>query len=142
MGIPHLTRQLKPYAEVVWFGSPNTGQNETKQVTSVVIDGPALVYHVYFCLLSRMEEWLNPIDAQPSSNEVSIGVMTFLLHLRDIGVTVCVSTLNDYACYLMLSKRFYAEKRFISMGHYPYRSMKHDSTDWILLDENLKLFVL
>lgn len=91
MGIPHLTRRLSPYAETVWLGkSNNDTKKEAKIISSVVIDGPGLVYHVYYCLLCRMEQHLNPISAQPSNNEVSIGVMMFLLHLRNLGVTVCV----------------------------------------------------
>lgn len=91
MGIPHLTRRLSPYAETVWFGQPDeNAKKEAKTITSVVIDGPGLVYHVYYCLLCRMDQHLNPISAQPSCNEVSVGVMMFLLHLRNLGVTVCV----------------------------------------------------
>ncbi|KAK2737886.1 hypothetical protein FQN57_007337 [Myotisia sp. PD_48] len=86
MGIPRLTRRLLPYAETVWLGERADG--DAKQLRSVVIDGPALVYHVYFCLRSRMENWLNPLSAQPSSNEVSIGVMKFLHLLQQAGVTI------------------------------------------------------
>ncbi|KAL1955401.1 hypothetical protein VTO42DRAFT_8621 [Malbranchea cinnamomea] len=88
MGISGLKRLLQPYGSTVWFGNAEHGDDGLKQITSVVIDGPSLVYHVHFCLLSRMEERFNPVDAQPSSDEVSIGTMRFLLYLRDLNVTV------------------------------------------------------
>ncbi|KAM5446299.1 hypothetical protein MaudCBS49596_006708 [Microsporum audouinii] len=90
MGIPRLKGHLLRYEEAVWLGqsaAPQT-QGNTRNVTSVVIDGPALVYHVYYCIMATMEQHLNPFSAQPSSNEVSVGVMKMLLHLRSIGVNV------------------------------------------------------
>jgi hypothetical protein len=82
MGILNLKRHLISSSSSVEFGTP--------QCQKLVIDGPALVYHVYNCLLSRMEERFNPVDVLPSPDEVSIGCMTFLLHLRDLGVKMCV----------------------------------------------------
>lgn len=90
MGILHLKRHLQPHASTVWFGTGYNAPDGAKQITSVVIDGPSLVYHVYYRLLSRMEEWFNSVDIQPSSDEVSIGTMRFLLGLRDMNVAVCV----------------------------------------------------
>ncbi|KAF3480997.1 uncharacterized protein GIQ15_06344 [Arthroderma uncinatum] len=89
MGIPRLKGHLLRYEETVWLGdsTPNNGEN-TRKITSVVIDGPALVYHAYYSVLATMEQHLNPFSAQPSSDEVSTGVMKILLHLRNIGVTV------------------------------------------------------
>lgn len=95
MGIPRLKGHLLRYEEAVWLGqsaAPQT-QGNTRNVTSVVIDGPALVYHVYYCIMATMEQHLNPFSAQPSSNEVSVGVMKMLLHLRSIGVNVYVTHL-------------------------------------------------
>lgn len=88
MGIPHLKRHLQPYASAVWFGDRQAAPDGVKQVTSVVIDGPSLVYHVHHCLLSNMDERFNAVDVQPSSDEVSIGTMRFLLLLRDLNVAV------------------------------------------------------
>ena len=88
MGIPHLKRHLEPYASAVWFGDRESAPDGVKQITSLVIDGPSLVYHVYHCLVSKMEERFNAVDVQPSNDEVSIGVMRFLLLLGDLGVEV------------------------------------------------------
>ncbi|PGH22976.1 hypothetical protein AJ80_02891 [Polytolypa hystricis UAMH7299] len=88
MGIPHLTRHLLPYAERVQLNNIEDSADNARRITSVVVDGPALVYHVYFCLLSWMGEQYSSLDAQPSSDEVSIGVMRFLLHLRDLNINI------------------------------------------------------
>ncbi|DAA77983.1 TPA_exp: Uncharacterized protein A8136_5686 [Trichophyton benhamiae CBS 112371] len=89
MGIPRLKGHLLRYEEAVWLGrTAPQGQENTRNITSVVIDGPALVYHVYYGLMAAMEQHLNPFSAQPASDEVSVGVMKMLLHLRAIGVTV------------------------------------------------------
>lgn len=56
----------------------------------MVVDGPGLVYLVYNRLLSWSEGRSNVVDAQPSANEVSIGVMQFLLSLRGLDVRMHV----------------------------------------------------
>lgn len=88
MGIPHLTRHLLPHSEGAWLGHAEEISESSRQITSVVIDGPALVYHVYYCLLSRMPPGCNAVVAQPTSNEVSIGVMRFLLQLMELNVVM------------------------------------------------------
>lgn len=88
MGIPRLTKHLVPHAESVYIGHPENDAADCKYITSVVIDGPALVYHVYHCLLSYMDQQYNPLDAQPSCDEVSVGVMRFLLYLRDLDINM------------------------------------------------------
>ncbi|PGH17537.1 hypothetical protein AJ79_01137 [Helicocarpus griseus UAMH5409] len=101
MGIPHLTRHLLPHAQPVWLrnsDSPNNQHHDKSStatytdnniVSSVVIDGPALVYHVYHRLLSWSDSGgLNPVDAQPRADEVSIGVMQFLVTLGALRVRV------------------------------------------------------
>lgn len=97
MGISHLKRHLLPYASSVWIGTTeDTPNDNATRITSVVIDGPSLVYHVYHCLLARMDPQFNAVDALPSSDEVSIGTMRFLLHLRALDVSVYVSSLFSY----------------------------------------------
>ncbi|EFR05522.1 hypothetical protein MGYG_08538 [Nannizzia gypsea CBS 118893] len=89
MGIPRLKGHLLRYEEAVWLGqTAPQDQENTRSIASVVIDGPALVYHVYYCLMAAMEQHLNPFSAQPASDEVSVGVMKMLLYLRAVGVTV------------------------------------------------------
>ncbi|RAH75947.1 hypothetical protein BO86DRAFT_460228 [Aspergillus japonicus CBS 114.51] len=51
-------------------------------------NGPSLVYHVYHRLLSWSHPDLCYPDIQPTCDEVSHGVMLFLLHLTSLGVTM------------------------------------------------------
>ena len=92
MGIPRLTRHLLPFFETVILAGEQHGRcspNAIPYVGSVVIDGPSLVYHVYFRLLSWMPLAPNvaaSFDSQPTCQEVSVGVMTYLLQLATVGV--------------------------------------------------------
>ncbi|KAK2810458.1 hypothetical protein FQN50_002947 [Emmonsiellopsis sp. PD_5] len=99
MGIPHLTRRLLPHAQSVTLGTTttatsnhNSNENETNTanpaITTLIIDGPGLVYDIYYRLLSWADESRNPVDAQPSGDDVSVGVMLFLMGVRGCGVRV------------------------------------------------------
>ncbi|KLJ09193.1 hypothetical protein EMPG_15386 [Blastomyces silverae] len=88
MGIPYLTQHLLPHAQTVWLQNIKNHDQNVRTIRSVVVDGPALVYHVYNRLLSWSEVNFNVVDAQPSANEVSIGVMQFLLCLRGLDVRI------------------------------------------------------
>lgn len=84
MGIPHLTKHLLPYAESVLLdGRAIEG---LPRVQGVVIDGPSLVYHVHRRLLG----WMNPdsdaLDYQPTCDEISRGVSSYLVQLTRLGV--------------------------------------------------------
>lgn len=85
MGISYLTRHLLPYAETVSLGG-QSDQYEPPQVRAVVIDGPSLVYHVYHRLLAWTESSCDVLDVQPTCDEVSRGVASFLLQLTELGV--------------------------------------------------------
>ncbi|KAJ5110726.1 hypothetical protein N7532_001261 [Penicillium argentinense] len=87
MGIPHLTRHLTPYAETVSLGQ-NSENTELCYLNSVVVDGPSLVYHVYHRLLACMDPACEIWDVQPTCNEVSRGVVSFLSQLASVGVKV------------------------------------------------------
>lgn len=86
MGIPYLTKHLLPYAESVLLGDGPSCSDGPTRVSSVVIDGPSLVYHVYYRLLAWLEPDDDMLDIQPTCDEVSRGVMHFLLHLRERNV--------------------------------------------------------
>ncbi|KAI5291488.1 hypothetical protein KEM55_008340, partial [Ascosphaera atra] len=90
MGIPHLTRHLRPLGGTVVLGDTrsDTSGNDIRQIRSVVIDGPSLVFHIYVVLRSWADPNCNPVDAQPTCDEVSVGVLQFLLHLMKVGVAV------------------------------------------------------
>lgn len=84
MGVPRLTRHLLPLAQSILVGSP-TGRS-AEHVDSIVIDGPSLVYHVYYRLLSWMPWVPDSLDVQPTCTEVSLGVVVFLLQIASLGV--------------------------------------------------------
>ncbi|PGH29726.1 hypothetical protein GX50_07509 [[Emmonsia] crescens] len=86
MGIRYLTHHLLPHAQTVWLRNTKNNDQSGKNISCVVVDGPGLVYLVYNRLLSWSEGRSNVVDAQPSANEVSIGVMQFLLSLRGLDV--------------------------------------------------------
>ncbi|EER44827.1 conserved hypothetical protein [Histoplasma capsulatum H143] len=89
MGIRYLTQYIIPHGQAVWLQSTAESHGESaKNISSVVIDGPALVFHIYNRLLSWSDERYNIVDAQPSADEVSIAVMQFLLCLVGLGVRI------------------------------------------------------
>jgi hypothetical protein len=89
MGVAHLTRHLGPFSEPVHLGNDGKSpKDDSKSVTSVVIDGPSLVYHIFSTLMYWMEAHPNPLDGQPTCEEVSIAVMIYLMQLRVANVHV------------------------------------------------------
>jgi hypothetical protein len=77
MGIPYLTKHLLPYAENVYLHDSGL---------AVVIDGPSLVYHVHRRLLGWMDPNCDILDYQPSCDEISRGVSSYLLQLTRLGI--------------------------------------------------------
>ncbi|KAE8348431.1 XPG domain containing-domain-containing protein [Aspergillus coremiiformis] len=89
MGIPRLRQHLHPLSETVLLeGRPHKCQQGVGYVKSVVIDGPSLVYHVFWRLLSWSDSTIGFPNAQPTCNEVSCGVMIYLLALTSLGVKI------------------------------------------------------
>ncbi|KAL4911640.1 hypothetical protein BDW74DRAFT_11327 [Aspergillus multicolor] len=87
MGIPRLRRHLNPFCQDVLL--QNGADANLECIRSVVIDGPSLVYDVY----SRLLSWFaatscNTIDSLPTCDEVSRGVMLFLMHMETVGVEI------------------------------------------------------
>lgn len=86
MGIQSLTKHILPYAETVTLGSSQSKDAAPLSVKSVVIDGPSLVYHVYYRLLAWKDIRCDAIDPQPTCDQVSRGVATCLVDLANRGV--------------------------------------------------------
>ncbi|KAL2801893.1 XPG domain containing-domain-containing protein [Aspergillus granulosus] len=90
MGIPRLRHHLLPFSQTVVLRKERAADEDGLPcIHSVVIDGPSLVYHIY----SRLLSWFsvsNPctMGALPTCDEVSRGVMTYLLYLRILGVEI------------------------------------------------------
>lgn len=80
-------RHLLPYSEnVVLERKQQQAPREGAEIRSVVIDGPSLVYLVFERLLSSSDLRLSILNAQPTCNEVSTGVMFYLLQLLLLGI--------------------------------------------------------
>ncbi|KAL4812848.1 XPG domain containing-domain-containing protein [Aspergillus spinulosporus] len=87
MGIPRVRRHLSPFCQPVLLQGGADADIEC--IKSVVIDGPSLVYNIYTRLLSWFSTTSsNMIDALPTCDEVSRGVMLYLMHLRMLGVEI------------------------------------------------------
>ena len=87
MGIQRLAKHLFPYAENIQLkGSQTQLTSEITCIESVVIDGPSLVYLIFSRLLSWADPVLNILDAQPTCDEVSSGVMLYLIRLMCSGI--------------------------------------------------------
>ncbi|KAJ5770838.1 uncharacterized protein N7511_002889 [Penicillium nucicola] len=88
MGIQYLTKHLLPYAESIQLNGQLPGPEDPPRVRGVVIDGPSLVYHVHHRLLSWIDPSCDILDVQPSCDEVSRGVCSFLFQLNKLGVEI------------------------------------------------------
>lgn len=88
MGIPSLTKHLSQYTETVVLSGNSVTPGGPPHIQSVVIDGPSLVYHVYYRLLAWADIAYDAPDIQPTCDEVSRGVVSFLLQLKDRGVKI------------------------------------------------------
>lgn len=77
MGIPHLITFLERHSTV-----------ESLAGQTVVIDGPAFAYHVYYiCLLSRSHV-RRPFEVAPSYAEIGETAIQWLDGLREAQVTM------------------------------------------------------
>lgn len=91
MGIPRLSQDLLPYTERLVFGSTSGQSSEAVDsiVTSLIIDGPSLVYHIYNKLLAYMTISTPTLTAQlPSYAEINQALAQFLSEVEDHGVEV------------------------------------------------------
>ena len=69
MGIPKLLQDLSVYTEEVFLGRPKQGSAGLK-VSSIVIDGPSLVYHVYQRLMGSVSEIQEPLPYRTINDAV------------------------------------------------------------------------
>ncbi|KAL4919407.1 XPG domain containing-domain-containing protein [Aspergillus aurantiobrunneus] len=90
MGIPRLKRHLLPFCQTVLLQDGTDPDHEDIEcIKSIVIDGPSLVYSVHTRLLSWFSATSsNMIDALPTCDEVSRGVIVYLTHLKMLGVAI------------------------------------------------------
>jgi len=87
MGVPHLMHHLQAYGQKIILERP-TGQQDQQLPTArnVIIDGPALAYHLYSVCQSRRGAARNALDAIPSYHELGHAVVPWLEQLEQFGV--------------------------------------------------------
>lgn len=90
MGIPRLSQDLRPYAEGVTLHSSSQGSHQNPDViSSMVIDGPSLVYYVYHKLLAYKSLRTPTLVAQiPTYHEINEALRQFLSNLEADNVEV------------------------------------------------------
>lgn len=87
MGVPRFMSDLLPYAKVATLGEPNPSNDDKPNISSVIIDGPSLVYHVYNKLVAyRAFEAGNGVPRLPLYHEIIAATEFFLSELTDHGV--------------------------------------------------------
>lgn len=79
MGIPHLITHLRPFAS-----------NTDLSSQDVVIDGPALAYHIYHLCIASQPRARNPFEATPSPALLGQTVLRWLDEVQANGVTLWV----------------------------------------------------
>ena len=93
MGIPYLTQLLQPYAISTILGCKSE-QCRSHRIESgrsarkIIIDGPALAYHVYHTVLREKPNLLNAFDAIPTYNETGNAFLTYLGELESHGLAM------------------------------------------------------
>lgn len=89
MGIPRLTSYLQPYFNSTVLGCSDFDCSiHTRQMTTLIIDGPGLVYAVYYRLLAWKSQSSSVLDAQPSYKEIGNATVHFLEQLSRCGITM------------------------------------------------------
>lgn len=94
MGIPGLTARLASYAKSInWrqslrqpTGDP-LSDNDTKE-DLLIIDGPALAYHIYHRCVAAHSHAKNAFDAFPSYDEISQTLLAWLEHIEKFDLQV------------------------------------------------------
>lgn len=89
MGIPRLTSYLQPYFTSTVLGCSNHNCSLHKDRSNgLIIDGPSLIYAVYYRLLACKPASLNALDAQPSYREIGNATVQFLEQLSACGMAM------------------------------------------------------
>lgn len=90
MGIPGLTARLAPYASPIkWERLPEHQASECDKARDlIIIDGPALAYHIYHRCLREHGHAKNAFDAFPSYGEVSQTLLAWLEQVEECPTQV------------------------------------------------------
>ena len=86
MGVRRLFSDLQPLAESVRLGSATSPSSDIANITSLVVDGPSLIYHVYSKLLNYKLSGCHQM--LPTYAEVNESTKCYLETLKDHGVII------------------------------------------------------
>ncbi len=92
MGVPGLSKALKPYSTPTTVGCKTDGCTEHRPQydgrRAVIIDGPSFAYCIYQRVIAQKPEWLTAIEAIPSYDELGMGAIAFLHELERYGLVM------------------------------------------------------
>ncbi|KAI9681422.1 MAG: hypothetical protein M1817_002706 [Caeruleum heppii] len=91
MGIPHLITFLRPYAISFSLCSNDVSSDSgflRRSHHDVIIDGPALAYHIFHLCVATRPDTLTALDALPPYRELGERTIYFLDQLEGYGCTV------------------------------------------------------
>ena len=93
MGIPYLAQLLQPYAVSTILGCKDEQCKRHRidlagSARNIIIDGPALAYHVYYNVLKEKPNLLNAFDAIPTYTETCIAFLAYLEELESYGLVM------------------------------------------------------
>ena len=94
-------KNLQPYASFSILGCSSSDCNTHKSihdrpVAKIVIDGPALVYYVYYQTLARKQAKSYSLGAVPSYEELGLAVLAFLNTLQTCGLVLYERALSSF----------------------------------------------
>lgn len=116
MGIPRLTSYLQPYFTSTVLGCSNHDCSLHKERSiGLIIDGPGLIYAVYYRLLAWKPASLNALDAQPSYREIGNATVQFLEQVAACGIAMYVFTPFEW---VFSAKAIHSEKIYFD-GYLP-----------------------
>lgn len=84
MGIPHLITHLRPYATVVCCD----GSGQQPPSSRLIVDGPALAYHVYYQHLVQISRGQDALALALSHQFLGLAAIAWLDHLKKCGLTM------------------------------------------------------
>lgn len=88
MGVAYLVKQLDAFAEFSPLGCKSKGCKEHPSDKKIIIDGPSLAYHIYYCGLAHSLSSFSAIDAIPSYDRLGKAALVFLDELECHGATM------------------------------------------------------
>lgn len=88
MGIQGLTARLTAYGKPVTWLKRKDASDTSEKSDSLIIDGPALAYHVYYQCLASNTSARNAFEALPLYQDISDTLVCFLGELESFGLSI------------------------------------------------------